>query len=214
MLNTCFNCGAYRVDKVIDPAGPFAICPECGHRHPFRYLPLFIVSGASGVGKSTACQLLAGRFDDVVLMDSDVLWRREFDKPEVKYREYFELWLRVCKNIAQSGRPVALFGAGIGVPENIEPCLERRYFSSVYYLALTCDPEVQRARYYSRPSWRRSKGPEFLEEHIRFNRWFRDNASQVTPPIDLLDTTLSSPEKVSQGVAQWIRGKLDGNGYD
>ncbi len=50
MLNTCFGCGAYRVDKVIDPAGPFAICPECGYKHHFRYLPLFMTAGASAVG--------------------------------------------------------------------------------------------------------------------------------------------------------------------
>ena len=44
----------------------------------------------------------------------------------------------MCKNIAQWGRPVVLFGAGFGVPHNIEPCVERRYFSSVEYLALVC----------------------------------------------------------------------------
>src|SRR5512135_1839937 len=105
MLNVCFNCGAYRADKVIDPEGPFAICPECNCKHPFRYLPLFMVSGASGVGKSTVCRILTGQLDQVVPMDSDMLWRKEFDEPENKYREYFEMWLRVCKNIAQSGRP-------------------------------------------------------------------------------------------------------------
>ncbi len=208
MFNTCFNCGAYRVDKIVIPQGPYAICPECGYKHPFRHMPLFMVSGASAVGKSTACRMLVGQLDEVVLMDSDLLWRPEFDKPENKYREYFELWLRVCKNIGQSGRPVALFGAGMGVPENIEPCLERRYFSIVYYLALTCDAEAQRERYWRRPSWRRSKGPEFLETHIQFNQWFRENADKVTPAIDLLDTTHATPEETSRRVAEWIRERL------
>lgn len=211
MLNTCLRCGAYRVDKIIDPTGPFAVCPECGHKHLFRYLPLFLVSGASAVGMSTAGRMLAGQLEEVILMDSDILWRSEFDKPQTKYRDYFEIWLRVAKNIAQSGRPVVLFGAGMSVPENIEPCLERRYFSKVYYLALTCDPEVQRERYSRRPSWRSSKGPEFLETHIQFNRWFRENADKVTPAIDLVDTTHASPAEASQRVAEWVREKLAQN---
>jgi hypothetical protein len=120
MLNTCFRCGIYRVDKIIDPDGPVAICPECGHRHRFAQLPSLIVSGASGAGKSTACQKLIGRLTQVVLLDSDILWRSEFNTPEDNYAGIFETWLRMCKNISQSGRPVVLFGAGIGVPGNLD----------------------------------------------------------------------------------------------
>ncbi len=47
MFNVCYQCGQYRADKIIDPSGPAAICPECGHRHPFRKLPLLVVGGAS-----------------------------------------------------------------------------------------------------------------------------------------------------------------------
>ena len=75
MLNVCVNCGFYRPDKIIDPAGPYGICPECDYRHLFRRLPLFIVSGASGTGESTVCHHLLGRVTEVVLLDSDILWR-------------------------------------------------------------------------------------------------------------------------------------------
>ena len=75
MFNTCARCGSYHADKIIDPAGPFAVCPECGHRHSFRQLPLFVVTGASGAGKSTVCMELAQRTDDVVVMESDILWQ-------------------------------------------------------------------------------------------------------------------------------------------
>ncbi len=197
MLNTCSNCGAFRVDKIIDLAGPFAICPECGTQYPFRWLPLLIVSGASGVGKSSVCRALLRRSNKAVLMDSDILWRPEFDKPEGKYRDYFEMWLRVCKNISQAGRPVVLFGAGAGVPENIEPCLERRYFQKVHYLALTCEPEVHRQRFYQRANWQKDKSPDYLERHIRFNQWFIENGRQVTPAIDLVDTTRLPVEEAS-----------------
>lgn len=83
------------MEKIIAPEGPYALSPECGYQHPFRQLPLLMVSGASGVGKSTICCALVGKISEAVLLDSDMLWRREFDTPENKYREYFEMWLRV-----------------------------------------------------------------------------------------------------------------------
>ena len=75
MMNVCFQCGMYHADKLIDPSGPFAVCPECGYKHPFRQLPLLVVSGASGSGKTTVCQSLLGQVIQAVLLDSDILWR-------------------------------------------------------------------------------------------------------------------------------------------
>ena len=62
MLNCCYACGEYRADKIINDAGerPVAACPQCGHAHPFVMLPLLIVTGASGTGKSTILQRLIG----------------------------------------------------------------------------------------------------------------------------------------------------------
>lgn len=206
MLNVCWNCGLYRVDKVIDPVGPYAVCPECGHKHPFKQLPLLLVAGASGTGKSTVCQELLGRLDEVVLLDADILWQPAFNQPENQYRNFFETWLRMAKNIGQSGRPVVLFGAGLGVPDNIEPCIERRYFSEVHYLALVCAEERLRQRLQNRPMWRQSGQAEFIEGQIQFNQWFEERGRDPTPPIALLDTTsLAIPETTSQ-VASWIRG--------
>jgi len=66
------------------------MCPECGHRHPFLQLPLLLVSGASGAGKSTICHALLGALPEVVLLDSDILWRPECDTPADRYRAFFE----------------------------------------------------------------------------------------------------------------------------
>src|SRR5262249_49449012 len=150
----------------IDPDGPVAICPECGHRHPFRQLPLLLVSGASGTGKSTVCQTLLGQLPEVVLLDADILWRPEFNTPADNYQAFFETWLRMSKNIGQAGRPVVLFGAGVGVPTNLERCVERRYFSDLRYLALMCDDTVLIQRLQQRPAWRHTHTPEYLSEHV------------------------------------------------
>jgi predicted kinase/DNA-directed RNA polymerase subunit RPC12/RpoP len=208
MFNVCHNCGLYRADKIIDStgSGPYAICPECGHKHPFRQLPLLIVSGASGAGKSSVCRAMLGKLQDVVLLDSDILWRPEFNKPEDNYRDFFETWLRMAKNISQSGRPVVLFGAGMGVPENIEPCVERRYFSDIHYLALVCDDEILSQRLKSRPAWRGSGAQAFIDTHVQFNRWFKGGQSGDYP-ISLIDTTNVSLEATIEQVRSWIHAR-------
>jgi hypothetical protein len=208
MMNVCFNCGMYHADKVIEREGPFAVCPECGHKHPFLQLPLLIVAGASGTGKSTVCWHLSGQLPEVVILEADILWRAEFDRPEDKYRDFFETWLRICKNVSQSGRPVVLFCAG-GIPENVEPCVERRYFADVHYLGLTGNAQDLRERLRDRPAWRGCDDEAFIRAHLEFNQWFKDKGGQVTPAIEVLDTTGSPVEETVQQVARWIRGRLD-----
>jgi len=146
MLNICLSCGLYRPDKIIDVAGPYAICPERGYRQRFLRLPLFVVSGASGTGKSAVCQYLLANLAEVVALDSDILWRPEFGSTGAGGLTFCETWLRMAKNVGQSGRPLLLFGSALGVPDNIERCVERRYFEDVHYLALVCSDDVLAAR--------------------------------------------------------------------
>ena len=127
----------------------------------------------------------------------------------MNHRDYFETWLRVCKNISQSGRPVVLFGAGIGVPENMEPCVERRYFSVLHYLALTCDDKVLADRLRQRPQWRQSAAEARIKEHLDFNGWFKDNWSKTEPPLTLLDTTEGSIQDTLVQVATWIKEQIN-----
>jgi adenylate kinase family enzyme len=205
MLNVCYQCGKYRADKIINLEGPYAVCPECGHPHPFLHLPLWVVSGASGSGKSTICSQLIGQLDQFVVLESDILWQESFNHPETNYRTYFETWLRMCKNIAQSCRPVVLFGTGFGVPDNLEKCIERRYFSKIYYMALTCSEDALTERLQTRPKWRNSHQRTFLDEQKRFNQWFLNyNKNNLQPTIHLLDTTQASFQKTSNEVKSWI----------
>jgi len=207
MMNVCLQCGLYRADKLIDPSGPFAICPECGYRHRFLQLPLLIVSGASGTGKTTVCHALMGQLPSVVLLDADILWRSEFNTPANDHQDFFETWLRMCKNISQSGRPVVLFGAGVGEPDNLEPRVERRYFSAIEYLALVCDEEALADRLKQRPAWRGTHGSDYIEAHQKYNHWFKTH-SAGTPSIQLVDTTEATVESSAQQVTEWITERL------
>ena len=205
MFNVCPNCGEFRADKIILPDGPYAVCPNCEYQHKFIQLPLFVITGASGAGKSSACLALA-KTKDFVVMDSDILWRSEFDQPGTDYRNYRETWLRVCKNISQAGKPVVLCGASL--PEQFEQCIERRYFSELHYLALVCSDEVLESRLRSRPAWRNSSDEEYIKTHVAFNRWFKENAKSTEPPMTLLDTSATTVDESVKRIEAWIRHSL------
>ena len=141
------------------------------------------------------------------MLDGDVLWRPEFARPEDDFRDFFETWLRLAKNISQSGRPVVIFLAG-ATPENVEPCVERRYFSQVHYLALVSDEQVLAERLQRRPPWRESSDERFIAGQLRFNRWLTQRGSRASPPIELLETSGESVAKSVEKVAGWIREKI------
>jgi 2-phosphoglycerate kinase len=206
MFNVCPACGIYSVEKEVDPVESVAICPTCGYRHPFLRLPLFVLTGASGVGKTTVCLYLPAALPECVALESDILWRKEFDDPIGNYREYRDLWLRIAKNVGQSGRPVVL--AGTALPDQLESCPERRYFATIHYLALVCNGDALAERLGARPSWRQSRSAEFADRMVRFNRWLIDNANRTNPPMALLDTTDSTVEDTIDQVAAWVRWKV------
>jgi 2-phosphoglycerate kinase len=207
MINTCFKCGENNAEKMVDINGKYAVCPVCGYKNPFIPMPLFIVAGASGTGKSTVLKELLGKMDNVILIESDIIWQEEFNKPENNYRKFFETWLRLAKNISQAGRPVVLFGAGLGVPENIELCIERRYFSKIFYLSLYCLDNELENRLMERPKWRNCYSKEFIEKQKEFNNWFIQYGKEKTPGIDLIDTTNIKLEESVEKVRNWINEK-------
>jgi len=166
-----------------------------------------VITGASGSGKSSGCLALAAKTKDFVVIDSDILWRSEFDQPDTDYRNYRETWLRVCKNISQAGKPVVLCGASL--PEQFEQCIERRYFSEIHYLALICSDEALESRLRSRPAWRNSSDEEYIKTHVAFNRWLKENARHTEPPMSLLDTSEITVDESVERVEDWLRDCLD-----
>ena len=139
-------------------------------------------------------------------MESDILWRDEFIQPETKFRNYRETWLRVCKNISQAGKPVIL--CGVGLPEQFEQCVERRYFSDIYYLVLVCDDEVLTSRLRNRPRLRGAGADEQIKKHVEFNRWLKEHAQSTQPPMALLDTSEITVAECVEAVMRWTNDCL------
>ena len=208
MINLCYQCGEDHPDKIIDPECGLVICPNCGYEQAFSFRPLFLVGGASGVGKSTVCQFLLGKTPDVVLLEGDLLWREEFDRPDTRHRDFFETWLRICKSISISGYSVVLFCAGAAVPENIESCVEHRFFSEVHYLALVCDESELEKRLMLRSDWRGNFDRDFLKNQKQFNQWLYQNARVIKPQVGLVNTTRQSVEETADEVLAWIKLNL------
>ena len=206
MFNICPQCGEDRADKTIEPEGPHAVCPNCNYRHKFVRLPLFVLTGASGVGKTATCIALAARVNDFVPIESDILllsFVDQLNRPATNYREYREVWLRVCKNISQAGKPVLL--CGVGLPTQFEQCVERRYFSEIFYLALVCDDELIASHLRNRAPWPGgAPADERIRQEVPFNRWLKANARTTKPPMSLLDTTDLAVDRVAEEVRRWV----------
>ena len=212
MFNVCPGCGEYQVDKAVEPISPttaVAICPSCGHRHPFRRQQLFIVTGASGTGKTTVGLRLGAVLPECVVLDQDILWCKPFEELEATdtaVHPFRTLWLRMAKNIGQAGRPVVLLGSAI--PEQFETSPERRYFDRIHYLTFVCGADVLDQRLRARPAWRKSGTDEVRRDMQEFNRWLRENAATTRPAMAIVDTTSMSIEAAVNAVADWVRSGL------
>lgn len=185
-------------------AGPVLACEKCGHTQPFRRLPLYVLTGPSGTGKSTVGRLLPARLPDMVVLEQDALWIDALRDPAGDYASFRQTWLRMVAMINQSGRPVVL--CGTVVPVQFERRPERPLLDTIHYLALTCADEALRARLRHRPAWREWDEPR-ITEMIDFNHWIKHNAATTTPPMTLLDTTTRTTTETADAVVTWIRAR-------
>jgi hypothetical protein len=165
--------------------------------------PLFAVSGATGVGKTTATARLPAIVPDVIRLEGDLLWRNEyFDRPD-RVDDFYATWLNVAAAIGENGR--SLVFCGVVMPDRWEALPHRERVGEIHYLALVCDPEVHKERLRSRePGSQDHRFPDFLAH----NRWLRENGGTTEPPMHVLDTTHQSPDETTDAVATWVRERL------
>lgn len=171
---------------------------------PTKKNKLFIISGASCIGKSTACEILFKNEKDYIVMESDLLWSEVFNTPENNYREYRELWMRVCSNISQIGMPVVL--CGCATPEQFEVCDSRKYFSEIIYIAVVAERDelIKRMKY-----GRKVTDENWIKSSEHFNDWLKSNAAKTTPNIILVDNTHLSPEETAKEIDEIIRMNME-----
>lgn len=112
VFEICASCEESSKDWTAEVDAGVIVCPRCGNGSPFVFLPLHVLIGASGSGKTTIIRHLAGRALPFVTLDQDILRSSPFDTAEDGYRAFRETWLRFTANIHQSRNPVLLVGSG------------------------------------------------------------------------------------------------------
>jgi hypothetical protein len=189
----CGGCAGW-VKAIIDRAEGTIRCPECSALNPGRLLPLFIVTGASGVGKTAIIAGLRPLLPGWEIFETDILWDSGGSWSFAR-----DNWLRIAYSIAQGGRPTILCGNLL--PEDIARCDYADAFSRIHYLLLHCTDEERTARLNARPAWRGCDST-FVANQQQFAAWLlAEAAPSVDPSMPVIDTT-DNPRAASQ-VREW-----------
>lgn len=157
-------------------------------------LPLFIVTGASGSGKTYVIKELRKMMPDFDIFDPDNLV--EFIGHD--WENIRNIWLRVARNIAESGRMTII--CGTMMPWDIEKCADFPFFKHVYYLNLHCDEETREKRLRER-KW----SEEEIQNHKNFAKRLLEIADEVyNPPMPTIDTTDTDVTEVASRIKEWV----------
>lgn len=108
------------------------------------------------------------------------------------------IWLRVARSIAQSGRMTII--CGTMMPWDIEKCADYPFFKHVYYLNLHCDEETREKRLRER-NW----SEEEIQNHKNFAKRMLEIADEVyDPPMPTIDTTDTDVAEVASRIKEWV----------
>jgi predicted ABC-type ATPase len=189
----------------MEPRNGHAVCPWCGRADDAAALrPLFIVTGASGSGKTAVLAPLARRLQGrCVTFDADLLMDAAgalSGSQPINWPAFRDAWLAVAHGVAQSGMPTVLLGPFI--PGHLQELPARRWIADIHFIALDCPDELRRARINARPPWRSRD----IDEQVEFGRWLRRNIPY------LVDTASGTPEETAAAIADWINRHLTDTG--
>lgn len=170
-----------------------------------RKLPLFIVTGASGVGKSTVATELRGMLPNFDVFETDFFPQSTNSLLDLHGKR--AILLRFAYKVAQSGRGTII--CGTMMPWDVEKCDDYNNFSEICYINLHCDDETRNERLRNR-SDKATWTDEMLKAHENFAQWLLDNASTAyNPPMPTIDTSCIPPTEVAKQIKSYVEEKWD-----
>jgi hypothetical protein len=187
------NCGP---STAVERAGPVLRCPGCGAEQPASVLPLFVVTGASGTGKTTVAEPLRRLLPDCEIFETDAI----LQVAALGQDAFRSTWLRLAHAIALNGRATVLCGSLL--PSQLDALPARKLIGPIRFCTLDCPDAVIAERLRSRPSWRGASEESVIAEHQRFAAWLRVHIQPC------YDTSLLAPAAVARHIANWISQNL------
>ena len=163
---------------------------------------LFLIGGASGCGKTAICRRLAGAMDRVICLDGDSLWDPQVFNMENTAR-FYDLWFKLADEITDNGVSLAIFHAGLGLPENLTSFARDTF--DVHFLTLYCSDEELESRLRARPEWKNAgeRANGFINAMKGMNMKYQRLSAERS--IDTTDTSISeSAAKVREWIMSYV----------
>ena len=206
-MHYCTSCEAAMPHRDPVPERGIAACRQCGTENRIPDVPLFVITGGSGCGKSTVSQGLLRKRNPYLVVDADFLF------PNMKsfgsWDNFYNFATIVSLTLARNLRPIVLVG-GASLSQ-IEKAKTSAFFSSVHFLVVSRDQASQTARLKGRCLYGTTgpPTPESISNALNQARFIAEEASSRSNATVLDTTNLSRDETIST-VDNWILERLDG----
>lgn len=198
MLEICSKCGNHEWDKEVD--GNTIKCPKCGYKWKFEKLPIYFLTGCSGVGKTTTAIELQKLTDEYVILDVDWLRNVAWPQNDEEENNLIEQIFYLTKDISQSKKAVVWTMAG-GL-DRLSRAYGKRFFSEIKVLALTAESETIRKRM---TEGRGIDDAGWIQSSVDYNNYFRTHDILDDIKYDTLDCTNGTPAEIARKVLEWLR---------
>ena len=198
MLEICSKCGNHEWDKEVD--GNTIKCPKCGYKWKFEKLPIYFLTGCSGVGKTTTAIELQKLTDEYVILDVDWLRNVAWPQNDEEENNLIEQIFYLTKDISQSKKAVVWTMAG-GL-DRLSRAYGKRFFSEIKVLALTAESETIRKRM---TEGRGIDDAGWIQSSVDYNNYFRTHDILDDTKYDTLDCTNGTPAEIARKVLEWLR---------
>lgn len=198
MLEICSKCGNHEWDKEV--GGNTIKCPKCGYKWKFEKLPIYFLTGCSGVGKTTTAIELQKLTDEYVILDVDWLRNVAWPQNDEEENNLIEQIFYLTKDISQSKKAVVWTMAG-GL-DRLSRAYGKRFFSEIKVLALTAESETIRKRM---TEGRGIDDAGWIQSSVDYNNYFRTHDILDDTKYDTLDCTNGTPAEIARKVLEWLR---------
>lgn len=161
--------------------------------------PIFLITGASGSGKTTIIPELLKQCSEYIILDLDAIYG-----PIKEWALIKNVWIHFAKQISMNGRTTIL--CGTFMPEEYDAVDLKDYFKP-YFIGLYCDDRTRELRLRAR-GW----SEELIKSHKEFNDWILNNAETAfKPSMPLINTTSTNPSEVTKKIKTIVNQVLSEN---